>query len=127
MPITIVRWSIVKVDELNEPQEGQLLEEGCEAQFSVSLQRTNKSNTQSVAISNFPKFKEASWFIIIANSVTNEILGLKRVAFKRSTSKNLVVLLPEDFTQQRFLKVFLMCDSYIGLDQEYVVDLVKVN
>ena len=68
---------------MNEPKEGQLLEEGCEAQFSVNLRRVNKSNSQAVAISNFPKFKEVSWFLIIANPVTNEILGLKRVAFKR--------------------------------------------
>lgn len=38
-----------------------------------------------------------------------------------------MVLLPEDFKRERFLKVMLMCDSYIGLDQEYTVDLIKVN
>ena len=65
-----VRWTIVKVNELNEPQEGQPLEEGGEAQFTITLNRTNKSNSQVVSISNFPKYKEASWFIIIANSIT---------------------------------------------------------
>ena len=69
-----------------------------------------------VSISNFPKFKEASWFMIIANSVTKQLLCIKRVAFKRFTSKNLVVLLPEDFQREKYLKVYLMCDSYIGLD-----------
>ena len=50
-----------------------------------------------VGISNFPKYKEASWFIIIANSVTKQLLCIKRVAFKRFTKKDLVVLLPDDF------------------------------
>lgn len=98
VPITQVRWTIVKVNELNEPQQNEELEEGGEAQFCVSLTRVNKSNSQSVSISNFPKHKEASWFIIVTNPVTKEVLGLKRVAFKRATSKNLVILLPEDFS-----------------------------
>lgn len=112
---------------MNEPLEGETLEEGGEAQFAVTLRRTNKSNSQVVGISNFPKYKEASWFLIIANSVTGQLLCLKRVAFKRFTQKNLVVLLPEDFEREKYLKIYLMCDSYIGLDQEYTVDLLKVN
>lgn len=127
VPTAQVRWTIVKVNELNEPLDGEELEEGGEAQFSISLKRTNKSNSQVVSISNFPKYKEASWFLIIANSITNQLLCMKRVAFKRSTQKNLVVLLPEDFQREKYLKVFLMCDSYIGLDQEYTIDLLKVN
>lgn len=122
-----MRWTIVKVNELNEPLDGEPLEEGGEAQFTISLKRVNKSNSQVVSISNFPKYKEASWFLIIANTVTNKLLCIKRVAFKRSTQKTLVVLLPEDFYREKYLKVFLMCDSYIGLDQEYTIDLLKVN
>ena len=38
-----------------------------------------------------------------------------------------MVLLPEDFQREKYLKVYLMCDSYIGLDQEYTIDLLKVN
>lgn len=93
----------------------------------MSLRRVNKSHSQQVSISNFPKFKEASWFLIVANEATNQLLCIKRVAFKRHTQKNLVVCLPEDFSENRNLKVFLMCDSYIGLDQEYTIDLIKVN
>lgn len=69
VPTAQVRWTIVKVNELNEPLDGEELEEGGEAQFSISLKRTNKSNSQVVSISNFPKYKEASWFLIIANAV----------------------------------------------------------
>ena len=93
----------------------------------MNLRRTNKSNSQSVGISNFPKYKEASWFLIVANEESDQLLCIKRVAFKRTTQKNLVVCLPEDFNESRHLKVFLMCDSYIGLDQEYTIDLIKVN
>lgn len=65
--------------------------------------------------------------MMIANVKTGQLLSLKRVAFKRFTQKNLVVPLPDDFVEERYLKVYLMCDSYIGLDQEYTIDLIKVN
>ena len=45
VPITQVRWTIVKVDELNKPLEGQQLEENGEAQFSINLRRVNKSHS----------------------------------------------------------------------------------
>ena len=64
---------------------------------------------------------------MVANAKTGQLLGMKRVAFKRFTQKNLVVVLPDDFRAERHVKVLVMCDSYIGLDQEYTVDLLKVN
>ena len=65
---------------------------------------------------------------MVANPMTNELIVIKRVAFKRFTQKNLVVLLPDDFSDNMGrLKIILMCDSYIGLDQEYTIDLNKVN
>ena len=35
--------------------------------------------------------------------------------------------MPDDFQREKYLKLYVMCDSYIGLDQEYTVDLLKVN
>jgi hypothetical protein len=76
-------------------------------------------------MSNFPKQKEMGWFLVVANPDTEEVICLKRVTFSRMTQKQLVVMLPDDFDTP--LQVMLMSDSYIGLDQSYVVDLNKVN
>lgn len=126
VPIVHIKWSMAAVNELNEPQEGELLEEGGEAQMIINVRRVNKANTQGVGISNFPKYKEASWFLIVANAATKEIIVLKRMAFKRFSSKELILMLPDDFTYER-LELYFMCDSYIGLDQQYTIDLNKVN
>lgn len=45
VPLTQIRWTIVKVNEINEVQEDEELEEGGEAQFMITLRRTNKSNS----------------------------------------------------------------------------------
>ena len=37
------------------------------------------------------------------------------------------MLLPDSFEEQPHLQVLVMCDSYIGLDQQYTLDLNKVN
>ena len=41
------------------------------------------------------------------------------------TQKSMIVVLPDDFETP--LQVILMCDSYIGLDQVYNIDLDKIN
>lgn len=64
---------------------------------------------------------------MVANPETDELLVLKRLTFKRFTSKELVAILPENFTEHPKMKIFLMSDSYIGLDQEYTIDINKVN
>ena len=64
---------------------------------------------------------------MIANPATGEVIVFKRISFKRFTSKSLVVVLPGDFTLESRLKIYIMCDSYIGLDQEYTIDLNRVN
>jgi len=88
----------------------------------INLKRTNKPNKQRVLISHFPKAKEASWFLIVGNPKNNDIVALKRVNFNRYTSKNLSVALPNDFWEEK-LELYLMSDSYIGLDQYQTIDL----
>lgn len=125
VPQVVMKWSLVAVDDKNEPLVGEAIEEGGEAQLVVQLRRVNSAPTQSVPFSNFPKQKDASWFLIVANPDTRQIICLKRVAFKRFSQKSMVVVLPETFSTP--LQVSLMCDSYIGLDQVYDIDLYEVN
>lgn len=51
---------------------------------------------------------------------------MKRIAFKRFASKKMTICLPNNF-QTEHLQIYLLCDSYIGLDQQYSVDLAKIN
>jgi len=81
----------------------------------VNLKRTNRCKKQRVLISHFPKQKEASWFLIIANQQKNDILAMKRVTFNRYANKELTVALPNDFLEEK-LEMYLMSDSYIGID-----------
>lgn len=92
----------------------------------VNLKRLNKGRKQHVLISNFPKMKEASWFIVITNPKKNDVMALKRLSFNRYATKNVSIALPDDFLDQE-LELHLICDSYIGLDQVYTIDLIQIN
>jgi len=133
VPIVNVRYTIDPVDQTNEVQEGGIynnidfdlepLIEGGEGMMKVHLKRVNKSKSQRVSISHFPKPKDANWILIVGNPSKNDVLGIKRIQFNWQTSKTLNVQLPDDFLNEK-LSLFLMCDSYIGLDQEYSIDLL---
>ena len=77
-------------------------------------------------ISHFPKPKDASYFLIIADKSHNDILAIKRVSMNRFTSKEMTIVLPDDI-QNGKLDIYLMCDSYIGLDQCHKIDIIAVN
>ena len=93
---------------------------------TVVLKRINKADTQKVGISHFPKVKDCSWFLIIGNPTKNDVVAMKRVNFNRYTSKSLTIVLPDDFLKEK-LELYLMSDSYIGMDQYYQIDLIQIN
>jgi len=126
VPVVELKYSMVKCSSTEEVLEGEPLEEGGEALVTVNLRRTNRSNRQFVTAANFPKPKECSWFLLVGNKATNELLAMKRLAFKRYSSKNLAIQLPAEFRGTE-LQIVLMCDSYIGMDQEYSIDLEQIN
>ena len=97
VPIVQLKYSIAKTDSQEKILVDELLEEGQEAMVIVNLKRVNNSPKQFVSISNFPKPKECSWFLLIGNPEKNELVAMKRVAFKRYASKNLNICLPKDF------------------------------
>ena len=126
VPLVEMKYSVTATNHQEEILDREVLEEGGDAIVSVNLRRTNKYNRQFVSASNFPKPKECSWFLLIGNKATNELLAMKRIAFKRYASKNLQICLPRSFVNEQ-LSIILMCDSYLGLDQEYEIDLNKIN
>lgn len=87
VPLVEMKYSIVKTNSQEDILTGEPLEEGREAMVLVNLKRTNRSNKQFVSISNFPKPKECTWFLVVGNPEKNELLAMKRVSFKRYASK----------------------------------------
>ncbi|OQR70900.1 activating signal cointegrator 1 complex subunit 3-like [Tropilaelaps mercedesae] len=93
--------------------------------LSVELTRVNskpgargvpKAVTQSRAV----KQKQEGWFILLGNKDSDELLALKRSSgFYHTMTHRLSFNLPETVKQRVILTVFIVSDTYLGLDQEY--------
>ena len=67
----------------------------------------------------FPKVKEEGWWIVIGDSANDELLALRRISFgDRASVKLKCPSSSSPSARSPKLVVYLMSDSYIGLDQE---------
>lgn len=125
VPIVQMKYNMQTVDSMGDPAKGPLAE-GTEAILTVHLERLFKHNSRDVIIKSFPKPKDAGWFLVVGNPATNDMLVLKRTPLFKFTYRELHVPLPNDFNSE-YLNLYLMSDSYIGIDQVIHIDLRKVN
>ncbi|KAJ1503063.1 hypothetical protein HMI54_008444 [Coelomomyces lativittatus] len=65
----------------------------------------------------FPSSKIENWWLVIGDASTKELFGIKRVTLMRELSTRLEFVVPKEGKYQ--LTLYLMCDSYLGCDQEY--------
>ncbi|KAL4422681.1 hypothetical protein ABPG75_008878 [Micractinium tetrahymenae] len=72
----------------------------------------------------FPKVKEEGWWLVAGDTSTGSLYAIKRVSFGQRTSTRLTF--PAHGPSGRPLDsvdVLLVCDSYLGLDQQYRIPL----
>lgn len=67
-------------------------------------------------MNNSGKIKEASWWILIGDEAAGKLLALKKIMLKKKLRKDLQIQLPESFLKSKTLTVYLISDSYLGLD-----------
>lgn len=72
---------------------------------------------------NFPKQVDEGWWLVLGDTVTGELLALKRISAIRGTSAaTLAFVAPEEPGAYEYT-LYLMSDSYMGLDQQCSVPL----
>jgi pre-mRNA-splicing helicase BRR2 len=104
--------------EIEDP-EFEELEEGEEAEITVNLTREGLEEGEKlgpVISLAYPDKNEECWWIVAGDSVKNKVLGIKRVTFDSILSTKLKITAPEPGDYN--VKIYLICDSYIGCDQE---------
>ncbi|EPY18912.1 RNA helicase [Strigomonas culicis] len=88
----------------------------------------------SVVAPHFGKSKDEQYWLLVGNEATGELVAMKRVnRLQRSTTVTLRVDWDEDWLEEGDgpqgsgvdLNVYLVCDSYIGMDQQYTFRLPK--
>ncbi|RPA76659.1 pre-mRNA splicing factor [Ascobolus immersus RN42] len=67
----------------------------------------------------YPKTKIENWWLVLALPETKTLLAIRRVTVGRKLDVRLEFTVPEEGEKE--LKLYLMCDSYVGVDQEHEV------
>ena len=111
--------SLPAVEVAVSPPADMPLKPGAEAALTIELRCTNKRARRHALAPRFPKPKLDGWWLVLG--CEDELLALKRVQLHRGTTRaELQFIAPEEAGQLDY-EVYLISDSYIGLDQQHGV------
>ncbi|KAJ3030892.1 UNVERIFIED_CONTAM: DEIH-box ATPase [Siphonaria sp. JEL0065] len=74
----------------------------------------------------FPGKKDEGWWVVIGQKSSNALLAIKRTTLQQMAALKLEFAAPPppEGGGKVELKVYLMCDAYTGVDQEYEITLL---
>ncbi|WVF70387.1 hypothetical protein IAT40_005177 [Kwoniella sp. CBS 6097] len=80
-------------------------------------------NDQVADAPHFPHKKMVSWWLVVGDEKTKQLYAIKKVTVKAKLETKLEFTLAEGDWK---LKLFLICDSYSGADQDFDLETLKV-
>jgi hypothetical protein len=127
LPILDVSYKVYSLDQntLDRIYDKPIIENS-DVQISITLTKYNDIKNNLVVHSRYPKMKNGRWFIIIGNIKTNEVLAFEKIAFKEKRNRKINFIAPKEIDEDS-IKLYIMSDSYFGLDQEYNINLKQIN
>ncbi|NXU19460.1 ASCC3 protein, partial [Pardalotus punctatus] len=91
--------------------------------LQINLHRTQmgyqgKQDSKAVA-PRFPKVKDEGWFLILGEVDKKELIALKRTGYVRNRNTVSVAFYTPETPGKCIYTLYLMSDSYLGMDQQY--------
>jgi pre-mRNA-splicing helicase BRR2 len=105
--------------------DGDEIETGDTVTVVVNLEREMDEDEDvlgPVIAPRYPKKKEESWWLVVGDAKKGTLAAIKRVTLTRKSKVKLEFTAPEEAGKVEYT-LFFMCDSYLGCDQEYTVEL----
>lgn len=98
---------------------------GDNVNLQVSLER--RSETGPVLAPRYPKDKEEVWWLVVGDIKSNQLVAIKRVNLQKESRIKLDFTAPAEAGTRKY-KLYFMCDSYLGCDEEhtFAVDINDV-
>ena len=109
-----VNFEVIDADELVEGETATVV---------VQLERDLEDDEELgfVHAPRYPKTQLEQWWVAIGDPVAGTLLSIKRITFQQQTQAKLTFPAPKAGKHELLLSV--LCDSYIGADQEYTVEV----
>ncbi|XP_068647248.1 DExH-box ATP-dependent RNA helicase DExH12-like [Aristolochia californica] len=108
------------IDLSYEVLDGDDVSTGENVTLLVTLERDleGRSEVGPVYAPKYPKAKEEGWWLVVGDSKSNQLLGIKRVSLQRKAKVKVEFTAPGEVGEKSYT-LYFMCDSYLGCDQEY--------
>lgn len=78
---------------------------------------------QSVVAPFYPFKKLANWWLVVGDTSSRQLLVIKKVTVTKSLAVKLEFSLPKGTHN---LKLYVICDSYLGADHDIALDPIDV-
>lgn len=119
-----------EVDRLiKQPLDRKVWQEvhaGEEYTLMVNLYRLG-AKTSNHIYCRFPKPKDEGWFLTMGNQENGELLALKRVSYKSNRSSHPLIFRAPMKLGRVIYTVYFISDGYIGLDQQFNIQLEVIE
>jgi len=112
------------VDVSHEIEDADEIASGETVTVHVQLARETDEEEAPVPRAHaprFPKPKEEGWWLVIGDPKANALVCIKRITLQLRAKVKLDFVAPEPGEYDYML--YLICDSYLGCDQEYELKL----
>ena len=83
-----------------------------------------EGDNQTVVAPFYPSQKMANWWLVVGDAASRQLLVIKRVTVNKSLSVKLEFSLPKG---THSVKLYVICDSYIGADHDISLDPIEVG
>lgn len=92
--------------------------------LKVALSRdADEEEEQTVVAPFYPLKKIANWWLVVGDTTTKQLLVIKRVTVTKSLAVKLEFTLPKG---RHSLKLYVICDSFVGADHDIALDPIDV-
>ncbi|KAI1241058.1 hypothetical protein IHE44_0009518 [Lamprotornis superbus] len=88
----------------------------------TNLVQMGKQDSKAMA-PRFPKVKDEGWFLILGEVDKKELIALKRTGYVRNRNTVSVAFYTPETPGRCIYTLYLMSDSYLGMDQQYDIYL----
>lgn len=82
--------------------------------LTISIEKENDVSNR-VIVQKHTKIKDVTWWILVGDN-KNNLLAVKKLSVKKKVQLKVQIDLPEDL-HDNSVSVYMMADSYVGLDQ----------
>ncbi|KAJ7063405.1 putative RNA helicase [Mycena amicta] len=91
--------------------------------LSRDVDEDEESSDQDVIAPFYPTKKLVNWWLVVGDSSSRRLLAIKRVTVNKSLAVKLEITLPKG---THSLKLYVICDSYLGADHDISLDAIEV-